>query len=86
MTTLKELEKWRDDPKNWSVSESVNCTILLDNLFHTTDIWNIVLEFVGVGVADFYQDSRECCKCDCDKRIHSLSKTCLLYTSPSPRD
>ena len=43
MTTLKELEKWRDDPKNLSVSESVNCTILLDNLFHTTDIWNIVL-------------------------------------------
>jgi len=74
MTTLKELEKWRDDPKNWSVSESVNCTILLDNLFHTTDLWNIVLEFSGVGVADFYQDSRECCKCDCDKRIHSLSK------------
>ena len=44
MTTLKELEIWRDDPKNWvgsNSSESVNCTFLLDNLldnlFHPID-------------------------------------------------
>ena len=69
MESLKELEKWRDDPKNWvgsNSSESVNCTFLLenllDNLFHPTDQWSIVLEFLGVGRADFYQDPCESCK------------------------
>ena len=77
-----ELEIWRNDPKNWvgsNSSESVNCTFLLekllDNLFHTTDHWSIVLEFLGVGRADFYQDPCESCKCECDKRVHCLAET-----------
>ena len=81
MESLKELEKWRDDPKNWvgsNSSESVNCIFLLenllDNLFHPTDQWSIVLEFLGVGRSDFYQDPCESCKCECDKRVHCLSE------------
>jgi len=79
MESLKELEIWRDDPKNWvgsnSLSESVNCTILLENLFQIPDeLWKIILDFLNIGVADFYQDPYECCQCDCDKRVHYLSE------------
>tara|TARA_B100000941_G_scaffold285686_1_gene258068 strand:+ start:591 stop:1694 length:1104 start_codon:yes stop_codon:yes gene_type:complete len=71
-----ELEEWRNDPKNWSSSESVNyTTFLLEKLFSTADkLWIIILEFVGVGRADFYQDPCESCKCDCDKRVHCLAE------------
>ena len=55
-------------------SEHVNCTILLENLFKIPDeLWKIILEFVGIGRSEFYQDPCESCKCDCDKRVHFLS-------------
>ena len=65
MESLKELE---------ISSEHVNCTILLENLFKIPDeLWKIILDFLNIGVSDFYQEAYECCKCDCDKRVHFLS-------------
>ena len=36
--------------KNWSKE-----LIMFDELFHSTDVWNIVLEFIGVGRSIFYK-------------------------------
>jgi len=60
MTTLNR--------ENWSKE-----LFLLDNLFHTTDVWNIVLEFIGVGRSIFYKSHKMCDPWDCDKKIYNLS-------------
>lgn len=54
--------------ENWSKE-----LFLLDNLFHTTDVWNIVLEFIGVGRSIFYKSYKDCVPWDCDKKIYNLS-------------
>ena len=60
MTTLNR--------ENWSKE-----LIMLDEVFHTTDVWNIVLEFIGVGRSIFYKSHKMCDPWDCDKKIYNLS-------------
>ena len=54
--------------ENWSKG-----LFLLDNLFHNTDVWSIVLEFIGVGRSIFYKSSEVYTPWDCDKKIFNLS-------------
>ena len=54
--------------ENWSKG-----LFVLDNLFHSTDVWSIVLEFIGVGRSIFYKSSEVYKPWNCDKKIYNLS-------------